>query len=336
MTPQTEPEFYARVGSLKTSGRPFAVATVIHVKGSASAKAGSKAIIDEHGQNIYGWVGGGCAETFVAENAVAAMAEGRTRIVQADLDDEIFGLGMPCGGVMDVFIEPFRAPEKVTVFTGPEERPALTHLAATLGVEAEFHEPEAPQLCAPGVERALYSLAEGLARARGKSFRSLRAERGVYRGELPSPQGILSELLILGSSRITEELAAWGATARWPVRVYGRNLDQSQYPRQATLQAAASDYEGFLVKPQSAVIVASHHKGDHEFIRRAFEGGASYVGLVASPKRAGLVFDHLRATGMSDDSLRHVYAPTGLDTGGVTPREIALSVVAEVIGLFRG
>jgi xanthine/CO dehydrogenase XdhC/CoxF family maturation factor len=264
VTPHDNPEFYARVGALKAGGRPFAVATVIHVKGSASAKAGSKAIIDEHGQNILGWVGGGCAETFVAENAVAAMADGRTRIVQADLDDEIFGLGMPCGGIMDVFIEPFRAPEKIFVGAGPEERDVLSHLAATLGVQASFVEQEGSILPAPAVERALYALAEGLARARGRSFQSLRAERGVYRGALnPPSERNLSELLVLGSSRITEELASWGATARWPVRIYGRNLDPALYPRQVTLQAAASDYEGFLVKPGSAVIVASHHKGDH-------------------------------------------------------------------------
>lgn len=336
MTPQTSPEFYARVGALKADGRSFAVATVIHVKGSASAKAGSKAIIDEHGKNIFGWVGGGCAETFVAENAVAAMAEGRTRIVQADLDDEVFGLGMPCGGVMDIFIEPFRAPEEISVAAAPEAEDSITHLAATIGVHAKFRAEGGARGAGPGVERALYALAEGLAKSRGRPFTSLRAERGIYRSALAPPAGNLSELLILGSSRITEELASWGATARWPVRVYGRDLGPAAYPKQVVLEKAAAEYEGFAVKPGAAVVVASHHRGDHEFIRRAFAGGAAYVGLVASPKRAGLVFEHLKSTGFDENALRHVYAPTGLDTGGVTPREIGLSIAAEIIGLFRG
>ncbi|RZA06243.1 MAG: XdhC family protein [Proteobacteria bacterium] len=329
-------EFYERVGALKTAGRPFAVATVINVKGSASAKAGSKAIIDEHGKNIFGWVGGGCAETFVAENALAAMAEGRTRIVQADLDDEIFGLGMPCGGVMDIYIEPHRAPETVAFHSEDvSEQEALSHLAGTLHLHATFSAGPRAHLSAPAGENAIYELAAGLARARGARFGSLREARGIYRSALPAPAGAVEELFILGSSRITEELASWGAAARWPVRVYGRNLDPALYPKQVVLEAAASDYEGFHVKPGSAVIVASHHKGDHEFIKRAFAGGAAYVGLVASPKRAGLVFEHLIATGFSEESLRHVYAPTGLDIGGISPREIALSVMAEIIGLSR-
>jgi xanthine/CO dehydrogenase XdhC/CoxF family maturation factor len=86
--------------------RPFALATVVAVRGSSSAKPGSKAIIDEMGRNVLGWIGGGCAQSFVCEEALRALDERRTRLVTADLEDEILGLGMPCGGFMDVYIEP--------------------------------------------------------------------------------------------------------------------------------------------------------------------------------------------------------------------------------------
>ena len=111
--------------------RPFAVATVIRVLGSASAKPGSKALIDETGRNVHGWVGGGCAESLVREEALAAMAEGATRIVEVDLDDEVLGVGMPCGGQMEVYIEPHLPPK--TLFIAGHNRLAQ-HLAVLGGL----------------------------------------------------------------------------------------------------------------------------------------------------------------------------------------------------------
>jgi xanthine dehydrogenase accessory factor len=101
MTP-SDPRFYVTLLEMLGSERSFAVATVVNVRGSASGKPGAKAIFDEHGHNLHGWVGGGCVERFTGEQAVAAIAEGRPRLVVADLDDEVLGLGMPCGGVMDI------------------------------------------------------------------------------------------------------------------------------------------------------------------------------------------------------------------------------------------
>ena len=73
-----------------------------------------------------------------------AMREKRTRIVQADLDDEIFGLGMPCGGIMDVFIDPQTPPEKMTIAvpasTDDQFTHALKHLADTMGFHSRFHD----------------------------------------------------------------------------------------------------------------------------------------------------------------------------------------------------
>ena len=99
-------KFTEKLLEMTARKQPFAVATVISVQGSASAKPGSKAIIDSAGRNVFGWVGGGCAETLVRDEALGALEDRKTRIVTADLDDEVLGVGMPCGGLMDVYIEP--------------------------------------------------------------------------------------------------------------------------------------------------------------------------------------------------------------------------------------
>ncbi len=325
--------YFETVQMLKQENKPFALATVINVKGSASAKPGSKAIFDETGKNIWGWVGGGCAESFVAKNAMESMAEGQTRIVQADLDDEIFGLGMPCGGIMDVYIEPQKPIEKITIRGQSEIKDVSLHLASNMGFESNFSE-RLDGMKAPVMEHGLYSIAEAIAEARSENFESLKKNRKVF-PEADVSLGInnFSELLVVGSSRITEELAKLGVILKWKVRVYGWNLDAKNYPVGVELVESDSGFSNFTAKENSAVVVASHHKGDHDFIKNSIRSGAGYVGLVASTKRSGLILEHLKSLDMNFNELSRVHAPAGLEMKCAGPQEIALSCLAEIIGL---
>lgn len=91
---------------LREKGEPHAVATVVETVGSVSAKTSAKAVIDRHGRVVAGWVGGGCAESSTCQKAVECMQSGETAILDIDLDDEMLGAGMPCGGSMRVYVEP--------------------------------------------------------------------------------------------------------------------------------------------------------------------------------------------------------------------------------------
>jgi len=87
-------------------GKPFAVATVIETTGSVSAKTGAKAVVDGSGRVVAGWVGGGCAESTTRSTALDCLESGVARVIEIDMDDEILGVGMPCGGHMRVYVEP--------------------------------------------------------------------------------------------------------------------------------------------------------------------------------------------------------------------------------------
>src|SRR5210317_1058311 len=94
------------IQALKTAGETFAIATVVETRGSVSAKTSSKAVIDSDGRVVAGWVGGGCAESSTCEQALACIENNVTTVLDIDLDDEILGAGMPCGGAMRVYVEP--------------------------------------------------------------------------------------------------------------------------------------------------------------------------------------------------------------------------------------
>lgn len=148
-------ELYAKAGELAARRESFAVATVVRVEGSSSAKRGSKAIIDAEGRIIMGWVGGGCAESAVRSEALKCIQSEKPALITLDMQDEVLGVGMPCGGMMDVYIEPVTpAPELVIAGHG-----RIAEVLASLGYLMNFsvtvHDPSADKEKFPAADRII-------------------------------------------------------------------------------------------------------------------------------------------------------------------------------------
>src|SRR5204863_3867002 len=85
-----------------------------------------------------------------------------------------------------------------------------------------------------------------------------------------------------------------------------------------------------------AVIVTRGHKHDIDALRALTKANLRYVGLIGSRAKVKRIFDALRAEGTSPDALAGVHAPIGLDIGAITPQEIAVSILAELIAVKHG
>jgi xanthine dehydrogenase accessory factor len=128
-------ELYSKAAELAAQQKPFAIATVVRVQGSSSARRGSKALIDAQGKIVMGWVGGGCAESAVRSEAQKCIQQGKPELITLDMQDELLGVGMPCGGLMDVYIEPVvPKPELLIVGHG-----RIAETLATLGALMNFY-----------------------------------------------------------------------------------------------------------------------------------------------------------------------------------------------------
>ncbi|HEY4048527.1 MAG TPA: XdhC family protein [Acidobacteriaceae bacterium] len=240
---------------MASQAQPFAIATVVQVEGSSSAKRGSKALFDPLGQLLAGWVGGGCAESAVRSEAVKCLETERPCMLTVDMSDEELGVGMPCGGKMEIFIEPV----------------------------------------------------------------------------LPKPT-----LLIVGHGRIAEMLAMLGHWMGFAVTVNDPGAERGAFPFAERLVTEDFDLTETPIGPKSFVVIATQHKRDHLWLQKALEGNAAYVGLIASRHRAKLVLEYVREAGLADEKIATVWAPAGLDIGGATPEEIALSVMSQMVALRRG
>jgi xanthine dehydrogenase accessory factor len=118
---------------LSAAGHGFALGIVVEAQGSSAGRAGAKALFDAEGEVIAGWVGGGCAESTVAHAAVEACASGEPQLVEVDLDSEVLGAGMPCGGRMQVYVEPLLPRPRLWILGHGRVAECLCHFGVLLG-----------------------------------------------------------------------------------------------------------------------------------------------------------------------------------------------------------
>lgn len=148
---------------------------------------------------------------------------------------------------------------------------------------------------------------------------------------LPKPQ-----LWLLGHGRIVENLCEFAHRLGFEVIVNDPQAEAAHFPAAGRVIADDGRYQ--QLQPQSGdyVVIATHHKGDYQALAQALTSDAGYIAMVASRKRAQLVFKRLRQEGFEDASLARVRAPAGLDLGAKLPEEIALAIVSEMLLVRRG
>lgn len=146
-------DIFSIIQQLRASGRPFAVATVVETRGSVSAKTASKAVIDERGRVLAGWVGGGCAESATCHAALQCIVTGQSTMLEVDMDDEVLGAGMPCGGHMRVYLEPVLPRPALWIMGHGRVAECLCTLADMLGLVTVVIDPLADRERFPAASR---------------------------------------------------------------------------------------------------------------------------------------------------------------------------------------
>jgi xanthine dehydrogenase accessory factor len=129
--------------ALREQRCPYALATVVEILGSSSAKPAAKALIDLSGKIIAGWIGGGCAQAMVSGAALDCFKTGEPCMIEIDLNGEIFGAGMPCGGSMRVYVEPILPKPLLWLMGYGRIVESLCQFASHLGFEVIVNDPQA-------------------------------------------------------------------------------------------------------------------------------------------------------------------------------------------------
>jgi len=157
---------------------------------------------------------------------------------------------------------------------------------------------------------------------------------------LVEPQILSEGLVIVGAGHCSRAVAALARDCGLHVTVIDdRGELMSDFPahqivvdRPAAEFIAGHSWQG----DEALVIVSRNFQIDRDALGAALsKTGMGYIGMIGSGKKVRRVFDELRAEGVTDEQLAGVYAPIGLDIGADSPREIAVSVLAEILKILR-
>ncbi|HET9588155.1 MAG TPA: XdhC family protein [Anaerolineales bacterium] len=251
-------DFYDRIQTLRNTGDPFVIATVVRAEKPTSAKPGAKAIITED-STLTGWIGGSCAEPTVKREAKKALQDGQPRLIRL-CPPEKMGQA-PQEGVIEI---------------------ALTCISGgTLEIYIE------PQLAQP-------------------------------------------HLLVIGHLATAEALVSLGKDLGWRVSLMGLDVTRERFPA-ADHIFDSLDFSQVGVNPNTYVVVASHGNYDEDMLVAALQSQAPYVALIASKTRSQAILQYLTESSLTEEQIARLKYPAGLDLGAVTPEEIALSILAEIV-----
>jgi xanthine dehydrogenase accessory factor len=307
---------------LATAGTQGALATIARARGSTPVPAGTKMLVGAEGRLI-GSVGGGCVEAEVIGAALEAQRRREPRLLTHHLNADLAGdLGLSCGGTVDIFVEPLVAEESyISVLESAARaesglvRTAIEWTSAPLKTFEPLGHSPLPQAAAT--------------LTRDGRFMEERLQ--------PAPR-----VFVFGAGHVGTAIARAAAAAGFRVIVIDDRPEYADASRfDAGVAVLAADVETALARyplaPADAVVIATRgHRNDALILEQVAISPAGYVGLLGSRRKKAVVTKGLKAAGVPGKSLQRVRVPVGLPIGAVTPEEIAVSVVAELIGWRRG
>jgi xanthine dehydrogenase accessory factor len=153
----------------------------------------------------------------------------------------------------------------------------------------------------------------------------------------PSP-----ELYVIGAGHVGTHLVSLAQEVGFQVHVVDdreKFANRERFP--TATEVVAEDIPTWLAAaPLSShayvVIVTRGHTNDLEALRALVGRDLQYLGLIGSRAKVARIYDALQDDGVPAEQLKHVHAPIGLDIGAVTPQEIAVSILAELIAVKHG
>ena len=339
------------------AGEAVALATVVRTWGSAPRPSGSKMAVSRAGE-MAGSVSGGCVEGAVVEEALRALKTGRPKLLSFGVSDEVAGkVGLACGGQIEVFVEPLAELEKplasgrslleglreimeteepaarVVVIRGPGP---LLGRNGVIRRDGPLHGELDPDFGERVHAGALEALGSGIPESR-LYFVGGQEVEVFFDLLLPPPT-----LVLVGAVHIAMVLSHLAKVIGYrvvvvdPRRVFAT---AERFPQADGLLHMWPD-EGLRqagLTQTTAVAILSHDpKLDDPALMVALRSPAFYIGVLGSRETHAQRRQRLLQAGMTETDLARLHAPIGIDVGGETPEEIAVSILADVVAARRG
>jgi xanthine dehydrogenase accessory factor len=144
------------------------------------------------------------------------------------------------------------------------------------------------------------------------------------------PQLAQPNLVVIGHLATAEALVSLGKGLGWRTSLMGLDVTRERFP-DADHTFDQLDLSQLAITKNTYIVVASHGNYDEDMLVEALQSEAPYVALIASKTRSEAILQYLNESNLTKEQIARLKYPAGLDFGAVTPEEIAVSILAEVI-----
>ncbi|WP_347273786.1 XdhC/CoxI family protein [Candidatus Kuenenia sp.] len=347
-------EIFKEILRLAETKEPCVLVTVVCTKGSTPQKDGAKMLILKDGSSI-GALGGGCIEGEIWSQAKQLLKENGMPVLRTyDLNEEFSARdGMVCGGTMSFFIDPLITPHSFEIFAKEillaYEGYASLALATVVNDRGGKHVPGAKflvkadgtkqgSLGSETLEREAIGVAGNIALHGEKIFFQASDGTDIYiEGFRARPA-----LILIGGGHVNRAVSRIAAMLDFDVFIVD---DRKDYVQKEVFPAAKvciiSNYrkclENIPLTKDSYIVVATRgHRYDDLALFAATQTQARFIGLLGSKRKSLEIFKSLLKEDASLEKIKEIHAPIGLNIGAVTPEEIAVSIMAEIIMIRYG
>jgi xanthine/CO dehydrogenase XdhC/CoxF family maturation factor len=331
----------------RRQGQTLVLASVFETAGSTYSKTGARMLINADG-DFQGMLSGGCLEGDLAERARQVIRSEDAQTVTYDLglnDDELWGLGVGCDGLMKIFLQPLLPKNDYAPFgaiarayEGDHPEVAATVLESDNGAI----EPGATLVTANDAVEA-FGLTDELADHLLREARSALADAVSSTRELwiggtrasvllaiivPRPR-----LLVLGAGLDAEPLTRLADELGWRITVVDHRpsyIDNGSFRAEQIICCPAAEMCAVvdLAKFDMTIIMSHHLASDRSYLTQLASSGIQYIGLLGPKGRRRRLLEDL-----GDDAASlhgRLHGPAGIDIGAVGPAAIAVSILAEM------
>lgn len=354
----TTPELFERIRHAIEDDSSLAVATVVNVEGAAYRRPGAKMVIGLDG-TAYGGITAGCLQNPLQTVANEVLESGTPTVVTYDLtNNDGWGLGLGCNGVIDVLIEPVDDSwqQAVDAYANRQACSLITAIESSdpsipVGARTSAEESQSKQSDPHGHNRV--SLPNFIIDDIETHARTCAVDGRFDRITVPTESGEVvlvidgieppQQLVIFGSQPDAQAVARLATQVGLQVTVAsargGRANDEAFPAAERVLAVHPTDLPEVGLDERTAVVIMSHNFIDDRLALGAvLETEVSYIGLMGPRKRFEEIESALRTDGieLSERDQGRIAAPVGLDLGSGEPMEIALSIVSEVVAVGNG
>ncbi len=314
-------------------GHGVALAVVVDTWGSSPRPVGSQLAINDSGSFV-GSVSGGCVEPFIISEAIDIIAEGEPQSLEYGVSDEqAREVRLTCGGNIRVFVMP--APSRADLERMMGEAPITQVIDLANGATLLLDD--------AGVSGALQLGEDSLNQVHclhkqgggGTVIREAETELFVMTHTRPR------KLIIVGAVHIAQLLAPMATAIGFEVTVIDARpafAKSERLPGVSIInQRSEQALQGLTIDSRTALAMLAHDPIlDDPVLHAALGSPAYYIGCLGSRRTHAGRLERLREAGFNEEALERLHAPVGLDIGGRSAGEIAVSILAEIVAVGNG